>query len=262
MWRWPDPCNNADACCKQQWNKDTRDSPADPRLGRPLKLTKLLFVTSEADKLFLTWEVCKALRMISENFPTVGEALHLSKAMALDEDPAGSQQTTPAAVPPTPEYTLASPCNCSCHQTQPPKPTQLPFSATEANQQCLQIWLLNFYRSTTFNTCDHHHLPLTVGVPMRLMVDPNAEPVSYHTTIPVPLHWQTDVKAGLDHEFSPGILKLVPVGELVTWYQCMVMYAKKNGRCRPVWFCICLWWPTAMGGNLLSTTQLLLCACS
>ena len=32
-----------------------------------------------------------ALRMISENFPTVGETLHLSKAMVLDGDPDESQ---------------------------------------------------------------------------------------------------------------------------------------------------------------------------
>ena len=34
------------------------------------------------DKLFLSQETCTALRMISENFPTVGETIHLSKAMA------------------------------------------------------------------------------------------------------------------------------------------------------------------------------------
>ena len=40
------------------------------------------------------------------------------------------------------------------------------------------------------------------------VVDTNAEPISYHITILVPqwLYWQTDVKAGLDHNFSQGIL--------------------------------------------------------
>ena len=47
---------------------------------------------------------------------------------------------------------------------------------------------------------------------MRLMVDPNAEPVANHTPIPVPLHWQDDVKAGLDQDVSLGVLVPVPVG--------------------------------------------------
>ena len=45
-----------------------------------------------------------------------------------------------------------------------------------------------------------------VGVPMRLMVDTSAEPVAHHTPIPVPLHWQSDVKADLDHDVSLGVL--------------------------------------------------------
>ena len=128
-----------------------------------------------------------------------GETLHPSKAMALDEDPDGSQGPTPAAIPPTPESTLNSPCNFPRRQTPPPKPTQLPFPATEANRQCLQTWLLNFYKSSPFNTCEHQHLPLMACAPMRLMVDANAQPVTHHTPIPIPLHWQSDVKAGLDH---------------------------------------------------------------
>ena len=104
------------------------------------KTCQIVNVTSDADKLFLSRETCAALRMISENFPTVGETLHLSKAMVPDEDPDGSQPTTPAAIPPTPESALNSPCNYPHHQTSPPKPTQLcvPFPATEANQQHLQ----------------------------------------------------------------------------------------------------------------------------
>ena len=71
-----------------------------------LETRQIVYVSSDADQLFLSQEACTALRMISENVPTVGDTLHLSKAMALDEDPDGSQRTTPAAIPPTPESTL------------------------------------------------------------------------------------------------------------------------------------------------------------
>ena len=68
------------------------------------------------------------------------------------------------------------------------------------------------------------------SVPVRLMTDPDAEPVAHHTPVPVLLHWQEDMKAGLDHDVSLGVLELVPVGEPVTWCHWMVVCAKKNDK--------------------------------
>ena len=67
---------------------------------------------------------------------------------------------------------------------------------------------------------------------MRLMIDKNAEPVAHHTPIPVPLHWQDKVKAGLDQDVALGVIEPVPVGEPVTWCHRMVICAKKNGQPR------------------------------
>ena len=36
------------------------------------------------------------------------------------------------------------------------------------------------------------------GPPLALMIDPKATPVAIHSPIPVPLHWQDKVKAGLE----------------------------------------------------------------
>ena len=35
------------------------------------------------------------------------------------------------------------------------------------------------------------------GPPMMLMIDPKTELSAYHSPVPVPIHWQEDVKAGL-----------------------------------------------------------------
>ena len=76
---------------------------------------------------------------------------------------------------------------------------------------------LEFYRPSTFNTCEHlQHLPLMAVVPMRLMLDTSAEPFAHCTPIPVPLYGQSNVKACLNHDVSLGILEPVPVGEPVT----------------------------------------------
>ena len=92
----------------------------------------------------------------------------------------------------TSEITTSSPCTCPHHTIPTPKPNTIPFPATENNRMKLQQWLLDYYQTSTFNTCEHQLLPLMESVPMRLMVGPKAEPVAHHTPIPVPLHWQEE----------------------------------------------------------------------
>ena len=67
---------------------------------------------------------------------------------------------------------------------------------------------------------------------MKHMVDPNAEPVAIHTPVPVPLHWQEEVKRGLDQDVNLGVIEPVPIGEPVTWCHRMVVCAKKTGKPR------------------------------
>eukprot|EP00794_Sanderia_malayensis_P002522 gene2522-2915_t len=154
--------------------------------GRNLETRQIVYVTKDSDRLFLSWETCKDLEIISEQFPT----------------------------------------------QPPPKPAAPPFPATEANRERLQDWILDYYKSSTLNTCEHQRLPLMDSVPMRLMVNPDANPVAHHTPIPVPLHWQEEVKAGLDQNVALGVLETVPVGEPVMWCHRMVVCPKKNGKPR------------------------------
>ncbi len=64
------------------------------------------------------------------------------------------------------------------------------------------------------------------------MIDPQATPTAHHTPIPVPLHWQDEVKAGLDRDVRLGVLEQVPIGAPVTWCHRMVICAKKTGKPR------------------------------
>ena len=179
--------------------------------GQILETRQIVYVTSDTDKLFLSREACTALGMITENFPSVGEMNKGDQAARI---------------------TQHAPCDCPPPGKPPPKPTELPFPATEDNRESLQQWLLKYYKSSTFNTCEHQLLPLMDSVPMRLMVDPKAEPVAHHTPVPVPLHWQDQVKAGLDQDVAQGVIEPVPAGEPVTWCHRMVVCAKKNGKAR------------------------------
>ena len=67
---------------------------------------------------------------------------------------------------------------------------------------------------------------------MRRMIDPYVTPKAHHTPIPVPLHWQEEVKAGLDQDVRLGVIEPVPIGEPVTWCHRMVICGKKNGKPR------------------------------
>ena len=120
-------------------------------------------------------------------------------------------------------------CDCPKRTKPPPLPTGLPCPATEENVMQLKH---DYYRTSTFNKCEHRPLPMMEGPPMWLMIDPKAKPTAYHSPIPVPIHWQDAVKAGLDRDVRLGVLEPVPVGEPVTWCHRMVICAKKNGKPR------------------------------
>ena len=167
--------------------------------------------------------------VLAPALPQIGEAIGTHHVGSLEED-------DPNLLPPISHIMEAepdpAPCGCPKRTQPPPPPTELPHPATEANRERLQEFLLDYYGSSTFNTCPHQRLSLMEAPPMRLMVDHSAQPVAHHKAIPVPLHWCDDVKAGLDRDVQLGVLEPVPIGEPVTWCHRMVVCAKKDGSPR------------------------------
>ena len=185
--------------------------------GEERSTRQIVYITNSTDRFFLSREACVDLGIVTTDFPTISEETEISINAA---------STTP------PQQEIQQECSCPRRTKPPPTPTSLPYPATEANRQQLQQYLLDYYASSTFNTCEHQILPLMDGPPMRLMIDPQATPTAHHSPIPVPLHWQEEVKAGLDRDVRLGVLEPVPIGEPVTWCHRMVICAKKNGSPR------------------------------
>ena len=180
------------------------------RLSGENKTTKQIVYISEAtDRFFLSMEACKELGIIPSSFPSM---------------------TSVAAVT-NPENDDPS-CHCPPRQNPPPIPTSPPFPATEQNREKIEKWLFNYYKSSTFNTCEHQKLPMMLGPPMKLLVSDEATPVAHHTPIPVPIYWQEQVKAGLEQDSQLGVLEPVPIGTPVSWCHRMVVCAKKSGKPR------------------------------
>ena len=198
--------------------------------GQTHETLQIVYITNDLDKLFLSWETCTALGIISNNFLTVGVSPQPSTMNEPHRPSDAAEQIHLTQTLKTPESAHHPTCNCPCCVAPPPKPTRPPFPAIDENIQRLQEWLLDYYKSSTFNTCEHQPLPLMDSVQMGLMIDPDVEPIAHHTPVPVPLHWQEDAKAGLDHNVSLGVLEPMPVGELVTWCHRMVVCAKTNGK--------------------------------
>ena len=185
--------------------------------GQAMTTRQIVYFTHSTDKFFLSLEACKDLGIVPKTFP------HVESDM-IDASPPHSDDTEKI---PEENY-----CDCPPRQNPPSIPTALPFPATEENREKLEQWLLDYYKGSTFNICQHQILPMMSGPPMRLLIEDDATPVAYHNLIPVPIHWQEQVKAGLDQDVRLGVIEPVPVGTPVSWCHKMVVCAKKSGKPR------------------------------
>ena len=134
--------------------------------GQTRETRQIVYITNDSNKLFLGQETCTALGIISSNFPTVGEAPQPSTVNEKQKPSDAAEQVHLSPTLNTPESAHHPSCNCPHHMAPPTKPTQPPFPATKENRQHLQEWLLDYYKSSTFNTCEHQPLPLMDSIPM------------------------------------------------------------------------------------------------
>ena len=112
------------------------------------------------------------------------------------------------------------------------QPAKLPFAPTEENVANMKAWLLDRYSGSTLNRCSHQPLPMMDCVPLRLHIDPEAEPVAAYNARPVPIHLRDKVKAQLDEDVRLGIMERVPVGTETRWQSHMHVVVKPSGEPR------------------------------
>ena len=177
--------------------------------GQNNSTKQLVYITEMLkNTMYLSREGCIDLGIIEPDFPNAGASNQCAANKDKEEE-----------------------CDCPRRQPPPPPP-DLPYPATEENREKLEKYLLEYYKSSTFNVCNKQPLKLLEGPPLSLHVNPDAKPKAYHSPIPVPLHWQEEVKDALDQDVRLGVLEEVPIGEAVTWCHRMVVCAKKNGKPR------------------------------
>lgn len=197
---------------------------SDTRGSGGTETRQVVYFTDTTDKFFLSRGACEALGVIGADFPQTGPREH--------GDDSTTNATSCASTATTSESCITAACDCPRRQLPPPLPQAPPYPPTEENRQKIEDWLLKYYSSSTFNVCSHQPLPAMEGPPLRLMVDSDVQPVAHHKPIPVPIHWQDDVKAGLDQDCRLGVIEEVPPSTPVTWCHRMVISPKKNGKPR------------------------------
>ena len=85
------------------------DSQVDLKLAKKLESCQVVYVTRDSDKLFLNRETCAALGIITKDFPTIGEALHVGT------DDGTNQKTQAENLRSQPGPT----CDCPRNQARP-----------------------------------------------------------------------------------------------------------------------------------------------
>ena len=179
--------------------------------GKQSNSNQLCYISTDVQSLYLSREACADLGLIDEDFPTIKTQAGFNK---LESD--------------TPR-----PCSCPDRELPPPPPTSLPFPATEENTEKLKTWIVEKYAASAFNQCCHQTLPIMSGSPpLQLHINSKARPVAVHKAAPVPIHWQSQVKAELDRDVRLGVIEPVSIGEPVTWSSRMVVCPKKDGSPR------------------------------
>ena len=178
----------------------------DIRLGDKL-CSQLVYVTEEVKCIYLSKRACRELGVIDSSFPA-----QVAKCTAVDS-----------------EEDDGRPCSCPDRET-PPQPPMMPPGAT---QEELENLIKKHYAISAFNRCEKQKLPvMNNSPPCRLFVDPEAKPFAIHKPRPVPVHWQNEVKEGLDRDVALGVLEGPLIDDPAVWCAPMHIAAKKNGSPR------------------------------
>ena len=160
-----------------------------------METKQLCYVCSRVDKAYMSRQGLEEMGIIGQNFPM--------SINAIDE-----QATT-----------RDCDCDCPLRPSTPPSPiTTFPAGLTESADE-MKKYLLSYYKSTVFSTCECQPLPLLPGPPLRLNVDSEAIPVACHRMQPIPLHWQEKVLSDLKRDVK------LPTNTPTEWFSMMVVTA-------------------------------------
>ena len=116
---------------------------------------QLCYVSKSIQGIYLSEEACRALGTIPETFPQVGQ-FSTEEQMSISGVSSSTIKCTNSGVVGPDE----KPCSCPKRSLPPTEKPKLPCEPTEENLPILKQYILDRYRSSGFNCCEHQPLPL------------------------------------------------------------------------------------------------------
>ena len=113
----------------------------------------MVYISPDAQGFYMSKQAMVSLGIIPPSFPKVGavdEASGVKDQEKQEEEVTSSQESHQAQSPEPP-----CPCSCPTRTAPPPRPTELPFECKPENVGKIKAWLLDRYKSSTFNKCTH-----------------------------------------------------------------------------------------------------------
>ena len=196
--------------------------------GKTYSCATIAYVSKQAEGFYLSMETMMDLSIITRDFPNVAS---LSPPCTPATPQNGTQETMNAGSS-SPSDSPSVTCSCQPRTLVPELPKELPFECKPENNDRMKQWLLDYFTSSTFNTCPHQPLPHMTGPPVEIHVKPDATPKAVHTPASIPVHWQKQVHEDLLRDEALGVIEQVPYGEPVTWCHRMVVTRKHDGTPR------------------------------
>jgi hypothetical protein len=127
---------------------------AQPLYGAPPVKTKdLLYIVEELTYMFVSRDALVDLGSISTHFPCIPCPTSYGFVTGIQGSSADTVVEEPC-IKPSSFSSMVADCGCPVRR-EVPEPPPLPFSATEENKTRLKEFLVNTYRASTFNTCQH-----------------------------------------------------------------------------------------------------------
>ena len=188
----------------------------------------MIYISPQAKGFYLFREVMVELGLVSKHSPSIGDYVQVDNGSnaSMHVDNANNKPIT-----------IDCPTTSDCpKQTEVPSlPRELPIPCVPENISKMEACLLQYFNSSTFNTCPHQSPPSMSGPHVTIYIDENAKPRAFHKTTPLPLHWQERAKADLLRDEALGVVETAPYGEPLLWCHRMVVTRKHDGTpCRTV----------------------------
>ena len=153
---------------------------------------QLLYIVKELKGTYISREALADLGVISKYFPQVPPKVgndEVAEVVAIKQKKGGGELKSD-------EQTGVAPCGCPMRM-EAPQPPELPFASAESNREKLKEFLLQYYKSSTFNMCPHQPLPLMQGPPLEFRMKPDAKPYAIYTAATVAVHWEKTTLTGM-----------------------------------------------------------------